>query len=310
MKLHTYPDEFRDLSAIVAGQKHIPESAVVRDYYIVMMLQRLTESLYGDSCVFKGGTSLSKCYPGSIERFSEDIDLTYMAPEAQDAAIERALKNIEALMAQDAQKEIIPEERNKRNKSSYIWFDTEANKIKLEIGSRIRPEPYSRRLLKTYIQEFLEEIGADEDVARFELTTVEMNVLNIERTFLDKVFAVKRHAICGSLKQKSRHIYDVVRLYTLPEIQAFLRDKDGLRQLVQKTKETDSFYLQKRNLPGEYNPGSLYSFRSWQQYFDADVRATYESLHKTLLYTDEKQDFDTAVAVFECIDKILSEIGE
>ena len=81
MKLHEFEQEFRQLISIVARQKHISESAVERDYYIVMMLQKLEQSEYGDKCVFKGGTSLSKCYPGSIERFSEDIDLTFLAME-------------------------------------------------------------------------------------------------------------------------------------------------------------------------------------------------------------------------------------
>lgn len=77
MKLHEFPSEFRDLISIVALRKHLPESAVERDYYIVLLLKNLADSEYADKCVFKGGTSLSKCYPGSIERFSEDIDLTY-----------------------------------------------------------------------------------------------------------------------------------------------------------------------------------------------------------------------------------------
>ena len=41
MKLHEFEQEFRQLISIVARQKHISESAVERDYYIVMMLQKL-----------------------------------------------------------------------------------------------------------------------------------------------------------------------------------------------------------------------------------------------------------------------------
>ena len=78
MKLHEYPSEFSDLTELTAEYIGIPSSAVKRDYYIVMMLQKLERSCYADTCIFKGGTSLSKCYPGSIERFSEDIDLTYL----------------------------------------------------------------------------------------------------------------------------------------------------------------------------------------------------------------------------------------
>lgn len=36
MKLHTFPEEFRELITVVANEKHISESAVERDYYIVM----------------------------------------------------------------------------------------------------------------------------------------------------------------------------------------------------------------------------------------------------------------------------------
>jgi len=46
MLLHTHPEEFRELITVVAADKHIPESAVERDYYIVMMLKALADSSY------------------------------------------------------------------------------------------------------------------------------------------------------------------------------------------------------------------------------------------------------------------------
>lgn len=68
MKLHEFQEEFRELVSIVAEYMHLPESAIERDYYIVLLLKNLENSEYAEQCVFKGGTSLSKCYPGSIER--------------------------------------------------------------------------------------------------------------------------------------------------------------------------------------------------------------------------------------------------
>ena len=125
MKLHTHPEEFRELITVVANEKHISESAVERDYYIVMMLKSLADSPYADQCVFKGGTSLSKCYPGSIDRFSEDIDLTFLGMELSDKACDKAIKKIETIMAAGAQTEKIVEERSNRSKSMYEtadWF--------------------------------------------------------------------------------------------------------------------------------------------------------------------------------------------
>jgi predicted nucleotidyltransferase component of viral defense system len=76
MKLHSYPEVFNDLIILTSKKLNISEDYVRRDYFIVLVLKRLGESEFMDNCIFKGGTSLSKCYPGSIQRFSEDVDLT------------------------------------------------------------------------------------------------------------------------------------------------------------------------------------------------------------------------------------------
>ena len=151
MKLHEFADDFRDLITVVAGEKHLSESAVERDYYIVMMLDKLAGSAYAEQCVFKGGTSLSKCYPGSIERFSEDIDLTYLGSDQDDKVCEKAIKAIENIMSAGAETEKIGSERSKRSKSMYVWFGNKDNKVKLEIGSTVRPDPYSKKEIKTYM---------------------------------------------------------------------------------------------------------------------------------------------------------------
>lgn len=310
MRLHEYPEEFSDLISIVAESMHIPESAVERDYYIVLLLQQLEKSEYADSCVFKGGTSLSKCYPGSIERFSEDIDLTFLGMDFSDKECDRTIKRIEKAMTVGAQTEKIGNERSNRSKSMFVWFQNKENKIKLEIGSTVRPDPYSKRPLKTYIQEYLDRNGHKDDMERFQLEAVSLNVLNIERTFIDKVMSVKRHAICNSLSGKVRHIYDVVRLYDMAEIQDFLADKTELKRLLQLTKETDSYYLTKRNIPQEYDPTGPYKFEDWKDKMIDAAADRYEHLHEDLLYTDQKQDFGTAIAVFKKIDCIFNSIGE
>ena len=310
MKLHEFPDEFRDLISIVATDKHLPESAIERDYYIVMLLQNLANSEYAEKCVFKGGTSLSKCYPGSIERFSEDIDLTYLGMDESDKVCDKTIKKIETVMTVGADVEKIGEERSNRSKSMSVWFGDKSNRVKLEIGSSIRPDPYSKRTLKTYIQEFLEKHDGAEDIAKYELEEISLNVLNIERTFVDKLMSVKRHAICGTIDKKVRHIYDVTRLFELQEIKDFLEDKDELKRLIEITKNTDSYYLEKRNISKEYDPTGAYDFASWKHYLDEQVRSTYENLHKDLLYTDEQQSFYDALSAFSQISEILSRIGE
>ncbi|MGI6096076.1 MAG: nucleotidyl transferase AbiEii/AbiGii toxin family protein [Lachnospiraceae bacterium] len=315
MNLHENKGEFEQLIVLAAKHIGIPDDAVRRDYYIVKMTQNLQNSEYADMCVFKGGTSLSKCYPGSINRFSEDIDLTFIpADDINNKKYSKVLKRVESTIASGFQMEKIESERNDRNKSAYVWPENENRdtcRVKLEIGSSVRPDPFSKREMKTYIQEYLEREGMNDVIAEFELEAVLINTLDITRTFLDKVMSVKRHAICGTLMRKVRHIYDVTILFERSDIQNFLKDFESLKQLLILTKETDRFYLQKRNILEGYNPVGAYCFEDWKQYFtDDDIKRRYETLHEDLLYTSEKQNFDDAVHTFEKISEIFSVIGE
>ena len=309
MNLHEHKKDFKELISIVADKMNLPESAISRDYFIVLLLNNLANSEYASLCVFKGGTSLSKCYPGSIERFSEDIDLTFLGMNKEDNYCDKTIKKIEKVMTIGFNTRKINEERNKRNKSMFVWFDNEENKIKLEIGSSVKPDPYSKKTLKSYIHEYL-ELTMPEYIEKFKLKSVTINVLNIERTFVDKIMSVKRHAICGTLPSKVRHIYDVTKLYELKEIQKFLKDKTELKRIIKLTKQTDAFYLTKRNISKEYNPLCQYDFDSFSQYFTNEIKDIYENMHNNLLYTNEKQSFEKALETFERINLILKEIEE
>ena len=53
-----------------------PTHLLEKDIWVVWALRTLFEAPIGADLTFKGGTSLSKVYK-VIDRFSEDIDLTY-----------------------------------------------------------------------------------------------------------------------------------------------------------------------------------------------------------------------------------------
>lgn len=310
MKLHTNKEDFEDLCILTSEYIGIPEDAVKMDYYIVMLLKNLQNSNFVSECVFKGGTSLSKCYPKSINRFSEDIDLTFIPKEELGKnQYSKILKKIEKIIIGNAKSQKIEDERSDRSKSSYVWFE-ENSRVKLEIGSSVMPDPYEEKTLKTYIQEFLEYKEMVNEVREYELEEVKVNVLKIERTFLDKIFSVKRHAIDGNITEKVRHIYDVTQLYKMKEIKDFINDKKSLKELVKKIKESDSFYLEKRNKPSMYNPLEKYNFSLWKRNLTDDVKRSYESLHENLVYGNKKQDFEEAMETFNCIDFLFEDIDE
>jgi hypothetical protein len=74
--------------AAAASDSGRPAHLLEKDVWVVWALNALFESPLGEGLVFKGGTSLSKAYD-VIQRFSEDIDLTWdirrLLPDLADA---------------------------------------------------------------------------------------------------------------------------------------------------------------------------------------------------------------------------------
>ncbi len=68
-------DEQRKISLEQASLKSgINVKAIEKDWWVTLTLKALFQSAFATQLVFKGGTSLSKCWK-LIERFSEDIDI-------------------------------------------------------------------------------------------------------------------------------------------------------------------------------------------------------------------------------------------
>lgn len=61
---------------VAAGRSGRPAHLLEKDIWVMWALGVIYGSALADTLTFKGGTSLSKVYQ-VIDRFSEDIDLTY-----------------------------------------------------------------------------------------------------------------------------------------------------------------------------------------------------------------------------------------
>jgi len=91
------PDLYTDLSAedrreviAIASEKTGRANLLIeKDIWVVLALDALFASPCGEHMVFKGGTSLSKVYR-AIDRFSEDIDLTYDIRQLVPDLVEKA----------------------------------------------------------------------------------------------------------------------------------------------------------------------------------------------------------------------------
>ncbi|MCJ7841276.1 nucleotidyl transferase AbiEii/AbiGii toxin family protein [Lederbergia sp. NSJ-179] len=90
MNLHKDKEAFREIIQATSDYKGISEEYIEKDYLVSLLLQGIVEE--SPDIVFKGGTSLSKCYQ-LIERFSEDIDLTFKSDIVPNNKAKEALKH-------------------------------------------------------------------------------------------------------------------------------------------------------------------------------------------------------------------------
>lgn len=314
MHLHNNKKDFNDLITLTSQDVGIPESAIRRDYYLVILLKHLEDSPYADCCIFKGGTSLSKCYPNTINRFSEDIDLTYKITEKQATKnIDSTLKRIEKCIIQDVYCESLIDERSPTKKSCLVWFEPDRkvdSQIKIELGSDIKLTLFEKRSFKSYIHEYLEKNQKVEAIIEYGLCAVSLNVQNIEQTFLEKVMAVKQYALTSKLAIKVRHIYDVTQLIRYPAIVKLMGDQSKLKKLVVDVKQSCQVYIES-TLGGQlFDARDSFAYETWKDRFNQDIRSVYEKLHLDLLYTNQVQDFNEAILCFEFINSVFIEIGE
>ena len=70
--LHNDKETFEQVILKVSSETGIEAGIIEKDYYVTLFFKKIVQ--LQPNIIFKGGTSLSKCYK-VINRFSEDIDL-------------------------------------------------------------------------------------------------------------------------------------------------------------------------------------------------------------------------------------------
>lgn len=218
--LHNETNLFKDVLALTSNKLHISEQIIEKDYYITIILKNLAQKL--SFVVFKGGTSLSKCYQ-AIDRFSEDIDITTDIPLTQGQ--KQKLKTVIVDITNSLNLNIsnINETRSRRDYNKYvIVYDSVIESLTTDLHSAIILEtayvttsfPVNQRLVSNYIQQILQQEAPDL-ITKYSLDNYMMKVQSLERTFIDKIFAICDYYLQDKTTRHSRHLYDIYKLMPL-----------------------------------------------------------------------------------------------
>ena len=243
MNLHHDHEAFSELIIAASNELHIPPGIIEKDYYVTLALRELAARVKG--MVFKGGTSLTKCYQ-ILDRFSEDIDISYAASEGiPGESRKRQLKKavVSSIESMGFSVANIEETRSRRSyncyRASYSSIYSSLLELKpelvIETYIALLPFPTVSRMADNYIYRFLKMTEQGEMAEEFGLMPFEITTQAIERTLIDKVFALCDYYLSDKVDRHSRHLYDIYKImeYTTPDASL-----SGLVQEVRSLRES------------------------------------------------------------------------
>lgn len=219
MYLHEDREAFKEVIEQVAEDSGRAAVVIEKDYYVTMILRLLSQKL--SNVVFKGGTSLSKGFK-AINRFSEDIDITF--DEHIGEARRKKLKN--EVLKGVSEELGMPisnwkETQSDRDYNAYyfsyesVWGiedDRLMSSVKMETALGSYAFPTEMVSIGSYIFDYFVKRDRLDLAEKYMLDVFEMKLQSIERTYIDKIFALCDYYMQGKSKRYSRHLYDIYKL--------------------------------------------------------------------------------------------------
>jgi hypothetical protein len=264
----------REALAVAASASGRPQHLLDKDVWLVWLLDALFRAPFGEHLVFKGGSSLSKGY-SIIDRFSEDVDLTYdiraLAPELMGPGLDplpsnrsqekRWTKEIRRRLPVWVREQVLAAISSAlANQELHAGLAVEGDSVyfeypplaagygyvrpvvTLEFGARSTGEPWESRLITCDAATSLDGVVFPSSTAR---------VMRPERTFWEKATAI--HVFCeqGEFRggeRFARHWHDLARLDRAGVTDVAVDDP----LLAQAVAQHKSMFFSEKNAVGEW----------------------------------------------------------
>lgn len=293
--LHNDKETFEQVILKVSSETGIEASIIEKDYYVTLFLKKIVE--LQPNIIFKGGTSLSKCYK-VINRFSEDIDLNIDTVSKPTEGQRKKLKeNIVSIIDEFGfTLDNADNVRSRRNYNRYIIdYPTvfSSNFLKehliIETAVYIKAYPCERMQATSTIYDYLKQNGYDDLIAQYGLEPFELNVQAASRTLIDKLYALGDYYLSDAVQEHSRHIYD---LYKLSDIVTL---DDDLKELVSEVFKERKPHEQCHSAKDGVDMNTLL-----QEIIDKDIyKKDYEDITSKMLFEDVP--YSTAIKTLQKI---------
>lgn len=293
--LHNDKLIFEQVILKVAQSKGIAAEIIEKDYYVTLFLKRIKE--LQPNIIFKGGTSLSKCYK-IINRFSEDIDLNIETATKPTEGQRKKLKADIVSIIEEFGFTLSNAEniRSRRDYNKYIIdypsvFSADFLKeyLMVETAVYIRAYPCKEMQATSIIYDYLKENGYDSLIAEYGLEPFTINVQSAERTLVDKLYALGDYYLSDAVREHSRHIYDIYKLLGIVEL------NDAFRKLVRDVFEERKGHRNCHAAKEGIDMNSLL-----QEIVDKEVyKNDYHDITEKILF--DKVDYEVAISAVQTV---------
>lgn len=246
MDLHLDTSAFETLILEQSERTGLRRDVLEKDYYVSLILDELSEKQKTDHlpAYFKGGTALYKALK-RIRRFSEDIDLTVYVEDCpsnsqKQKRLEEATEKYHSLIWNKED----PGNVNKKGSITTIYnydsvvdvdLDDELQrfeKVKIEATSFTISEPHTSIEIAPLLYENATREQQETLQSQYQVSPFEVETIRLERIFIDKVFAAEFYFQRGELRDTSKHLYDIVVMLGLDEINQLFQKPGELDHLI------------------------------------------------------------------------------
>lgn len=193
MNVHQHTQDFIELIKLTASHFNIATGFIEKDYWITLILYKLSKSTNKGNAVFKGGTSLTKGYR-LINRFSEDIDLAMINENMSGNALKTKIRTIEKEITAELYEIVEPHITSKGSmyrKSLFSYpslisgITNTPKRIIVEINAFANPYPFVETEITPLLTDYLTVTKQQDVIEQYGLQPFSLNVLDKRRTMVE-----------------------------------------------------------------------------------------------------------------------------
>lgn len=321
MKLHENEELFKQAIRYTAQKMNIPEIFIEKDYWVTFALYTLFKSEIGSQVVFKGGTSLLKCY-GIINRFSEDIDLVVLRNDGEsNNQLTNKIRKVSEIISKtlpevDLPKVTVKMGMNRKTAHTYDKkfdgdFGQVRDKIIVEATWLGYFEPYTEIPISSFIYNMMVENGQKDIAEQYGLQPFIGKVLSPKRTICEKIMSLVRFSYgenpIDDLRLKIRHAYDLHQLLQVKEFSDFFHSEDFVQMLI-KVGQDDVASYKSNNKWLKNHPNDAIIFKdvenTWSQ-----LKDSYNTQFRKMVFGEEFPSADEILNTLQSIKQRLSDIN-